>query len=247
MHLPRQSILVGIALSVLSVYGGEIESSSKKAAPEFSAELESSYDGSRFRTGTWEWSASVMLEKEDKWSLELGAHTYTDLKQSASLRDEAQGYLNLERTLWISKEEDAELLFSLEIAGPSTLSYRGMDFTPELEFEFECRENWWIGVAVGGTLATSPDPGNKTGYAFLDAWLTIDTSWLPNKSDYVTIGVYASTQEDPQLRESLSVEGVYGFDLTDSCAVEFGVGTEIATPYERQAIYALGQLSWRWE
>lgn len=244
--LPRHHIFVGIALSFLSAYGGEIAPSAPKVAPEFSAEIESSYDGSRFRTGTWEWSASVMLENEDKWSMELGAHTYSDLKQSSSLHDEAQGYLNLERTVWISEKEDVYLLFSLEIAGPSTLAYRGMDFTPELEFEFECRENWWIGVAVGGTLATSPDPGNKTGYAFLDTWVTIDTSWLPNESDYVTIGVYASTQEDPELGKSLSIEGVYGFDLTESCAVEFGVGTEIATPYEQQGIYALGQLSWRW-
>ncbi|CAN5901538.1 hypothetical protein BH11VER1_BH11VER1_11640 [soil metagenome] len=242
----RYFILAGIALSVLSAHGGEIESSSTKAVPEFSLEIESSYDGSRFRTGTWEWSASVMLEKDDKWSMELGAHTYSDLKQSASLQDEAQGFLNLERTVWISEKEDAFLQISLEIAGPSTLSYRGMDFTLELDFEFECRENWWIGVAIGGTLATSPDPGNKVGYAFLDTWVTIDTSWLPNESDYVTIGVYASTQEDPQLGKSLSVEGVYGFDLTDSCAVEFGVGTEIATPYEQQGIYALGKLSWRW-
>ncbi len=242
------------ALFILLCTGGALAGESAKVAMEEDdeedattfGEVSIAYDGSNYRTSKWSLTASLEHEFADDWSAEIGVRTFNDLHHGSLFRTETQGYLFLHKSLWKSKDEDLFLSAGLSAAGPSLITYQGFEFTPELVFDGEVMENLWAGIAIGGTLTTAPNEGDNVGTMFASAWLTYDTEWLKNESDYVTVDFYFYTDETPGYGNSFSIEGAYGFDLTDSLSVEFGIGTEITTPYDRHAVYATGRFTWSW-
>lgn len=219
--------------------------SGNKRQPEFHIQLEAGYNGANHRTGMWEWSAAAGSGVDDQWSIEGGARTYSDLRHSQLLLDQAQAYTSFSRMLWIDDDEQLYLDLLLDIAGPSSLTFRGFEFSPGIKLLFKANDEVSIGLAAGAVLGTSPDPGDRAGYIFAEIWTTWETRWLKNQSDQITLSVYSSTHERPGYRMARSAEAAYGFDINDSCSVQIGIGTELSTPYERQAFYFLGSLGWR--
>ncbi len=232
-----------LALSGPAVAGEAVKETD---SPDFSYLIGADYDGSLHRTSKWGWSLGVEYGLAEHWSVEVGARTYSDLSHSNNLRDEAQWFTNFEWTAYATKNRHVIFETFLDIDGPSTLgAHHGIELIPGLKLELTLTKTIRVGAAGGAVLATEALAGNHTGYEFVALWAKHWTKWLPNKSDTLGLSLYGATDETPGVKDQISIQLGYEFDIGKHCAANFGIGRELKTPYPHDSFYLAGGLNWR--
>ena len=209
-----------------------------------SGALEIDYDGSRFRTDALRYAVELEWGGKEQW-INVLLETYTSLSRVLAIRHEAFATVTLGTALWRDNDARFYVNATLDVDVPSVLASRGVDFTPEINFAKGITEDWWVGGSVSAVLSSSPDPGNRQGYASATLWLYWACGWLPNGSDSLTLSVWAATNEVPGDDNALFVSLEYAFDITDDLEATVGIGTDIISPWDHLGVYATASLSWR--
>ena len=206
--------------------------------------LDLDYDGSRARTSALRLGAEVQWGDDNRW-LSLALDSYTDGGSAWDWREDL--YPGVEAGWALHRDNDARwyvnATFSVE--GPSVLSEKGIDLSPELNTAFGITDDWWIGGALGGVFATAAEDGNRVGYGYITLWVAWLTAWLPNESDSLAFNLWAATNEIPDDDDALFLSLEYEFDLNDDLDGVIGIGTDPISPWDHLGVYATAGLRWR--
>lgn len=206
--------------------------------------LDVDYDGSRARTSALRFGAEAQWGDDNLW-LSLALDTYSDLNSQWDWKEDLYGGLEAGWALHRDNDTRWYVNLTLTVEGPSVLSEKGIDLTPELNTAYGITEDWWIGGALGGVLATAPEEGNRVGYAYTTLWVTWLTGWLPDGSDSLSLNVWAATNEIPDDDKALFISLEYEFDIGDSWDATLGLGTDPVSPWDHLGIYATAGLRYR--
>ena len=202
------------------------------------------YDGSRFRTNAMHLGTEIEWGGKENW-LSLSLDTYTDFSSAWRLRGDGFATLEFGHAFYRNNETRTYVNGTLQLDAHSVLSTHGGDITPEINIAKGITEDFWIGGNVGGVFATAPDEGNRRGYGYVTLWTTYLCGWLPNESDSINLSIWAATNEEYDVDKALFISVEYEFDITDSLEGSIGLGTDPSTPWEKQGLYAMAGLIWR--
>lgn len=210
----------------------------------FSGSVGLDYDGSRARTDALRFGVELEWGSRKRW-LMLAFDQYADLTQAWAIHRNTEATVTFGTALWRDNATRCYVNATLDVDVPSLQASRGVDITPEINFAKGITEDWWIGGSISAVLATSPDEGNRQGYASATLWLYWATQWLPNESDSLTLSVWAATSEVPGDDDALFVSLEYAFDITDDLEFTIGIGTDIISPWDHLGVYGTAGLCWR--
>jgi hypothetical protein len=125
------------------------------------------------------------------------------------------------------------------------LAEHGWDLNPKLGVAWGITEDWWIGGEIGAVLATSPDDGNRMGYASGTLWITWLCGFTPEETDSLSLGLWTAGNEIPRDDNALFIELEYTFDLTENLEASIGIGTDPISPWDHLGAYATAGIKWK--
>jgi FAD/FMN-containing dehydrogenase len=186
----------------------------------------------------------VQWGDDSRW-LSLALDTFTDGGSAWDWREELYPALEAGWALHRDNETHWYVNATFSVEGPSVLSEKGIDLSPELNTAYGLSDDWWIGAALGGVFASSAEEGNRVGYGYITLWVVWLTAWLPNESDSLAFNLWAATNEIPDDDDALFLSLEYEFDLNDALDGVIGIGTDPISPWDHLGVYATAGLRWR--
>lgn len=186
--------------------------------------------------------AEAQWGSSESW-ISLSLDAYTDLTGPWSMAEDGYATLQIGRALYRNNDKRLYLNATLDLDLHSTLASGGADLTPEIGVAKGLTEDWWIGGNLGAVLATSPDEGNRTGYASATLWIVWLCELLPD--DGLTLSLWAATNEIPGDDNALFLSLEYEFSLTDDLEASFGIGADPVSPWDHLGVFATAGFTWR--